>query len=255
VSAKKKTTKKKAKTVTKPETVVSYKGFDANFKCRDFQYEVGATYETKEVEVCVAGFHACENPLDVLNYYTLLNDDAKPNRFAIVEQGGQMERHEQDSKVASARITITAELNIGEFIKRAVSWVVDACKAADTKITVSDDYSAQLAASGDYAKLAASGAYAHLAASGYYAKLAASGHSAQLAASGDYAQLAASGKDSVIASSSYAAKAKGAAGTWIALAEYNSDNKCIGFATGCAGVDGVPVDTWLVARGGKLVSQ
>lgn len=28
---------------------------------------------------------------------------------------------------------------------------------------------------------------------------------------------------------------------------------CIGFATGQCGFDGVPADTWLIARGGKLV--
>ncbi len=46
---------------------------------------------------------------------------------------------------------------------------------------------------------------------------------------------------------------KGAKGVWIAAAEYR-DKHCIGFATGQAGFDGVPADTWLIARGGKLVS-
>jgi hypothetical protein len=301
----------------KAEVVTSFKGFDAQFRCRGFQYEVGATYEHNgNVSPCNSGFHACENPLDVWNYY-----GPAESKFAIVEQSGKLARHDDDSKIASATITIKAELALGDFVKRAVQWVIEHCgkdakeggervqsssgyyaqlaasgdyaklaasgdsaqlaASGDSAKLAASGYYAQLAASGDYAKLAASGDYAKLAASGYYAqlaasgdyaKLAASGDSAQLAASGDYAQLAASGycaqlaasgdsaklaaagKDSVIASSSYRGVAKGAEGTWIALAEFNDDDKCVGFATGCIGADGLKADTWYRASGGKLVA-
>ncbi|MFA5898818.1 MAG: hypothetical protein WC829_06860, partial [Hyphomicrobium sp.] len=95
---------------------------------------------------------------------------------------------------------------------------------------------------------------ATLAASGDFAKLAASGDFATLAASGNSATLAASGKDSVIASSSRNGTAKGADGTWISLAEYDANGKCVGFATGCIGQDGLLADTWYRAKNGKLVA-
>ena len=47
----------------------AYKGFDKELKCRDFQYEVGKEYEETKADLCSCGFHACENPLDVFNYY------------------------------------------------------------------------------------------------------------------------------------------------------------------------------------------
>ena len=88
------------------EVIVSYKGFTADWKCRDFQYEVGKSYEhAGEVKACEGGFHACENPLDVLKYYPMVG-----SKFALVEQSGVIARHDDDSKVASSRIKIKAEM-------------------------------------------------------------------------------------------------------------------------------------------------
>ena len=258
-------TKKKVEAEAKPEVIVSFKGFDAQLRCRGFQYEIGATYtHAGKVVACPTpeqaargegGFHACADPFDVLNYYPLLTEQAKPNRFGIVEQSGEIARHSEDSKIASASITITAELSLPDFVKRAVTWMLDHV-SKDAKVEgaeVASGHSSKLAASGHSSQLAASGHYSKLAASGDSSQLAASGDSSQLAASGDSSKLAASGENSVIASSSYNGIAKGAAGTWIALAEYNSDGKCVGFATGCIGQDGLEPDTYYCASGRKLV--
>lgn len=46
--------------------IKSYKGFDKNLRCRDFQYKIGGIYEMDgEIKVCSRGFHACESPFDV----------------------------------------------------------------------------------------------------------------------------------------------------------------------------------------------
>lgn len=62
-----------------------YKGFDKDFKCRGFQYEEGKTYEEDEAIICKKGFHFCENPLDVLDYYSLIDNEGNMNQFAEVE--------------------------------------------------------------------------------------------------------------------------------------------------------------------------
>jgi hypothetical protein len=60
----------------------------------------------------------------------------------------------------------------------------------------------------------------------------------------------------VVASAGPDATAKGAAGTWISLAEFewrNGRYECLGFATGCIGENGLKPDTAYRAEGGKLV--
>lgn len=227
----------------KASSVLSYKGFDKNFQCRGFQYEVGKSYNMDgDAIACQRGFHACENPMDVFSYY-LIADGGGLARFAQVEQSGEIARHEDDSKIASTEITIKAEIRLPEIVKAAVNWMLDAARS---------DENVQ-AASGDYSRLAASGHSSRLAASGYSSRLAASGDSSQLAASGHYSRLAASGKNSVIAASAPNCTASGAMGTWISLAEFDGLGNCIGFAAGKIGENGLEPDVAYRASGGKLV--
>ena len=215
---------KKAKNpeVAKAEVITAFKGFDKNLQCRGYQFEIGKTHTHEgEVEACSSGFHSCENPLDVLNYYPLISDDGSLNRFASVKASGTISRHDEDSKIASASLLVEVELKLPEFISAAVNWIKAACTTEETaasgrssqlaasgrssQLAASGHYS-QLAASGDYSQLAASGDYSQLAASGDYSKLAASGHYSKLAASGHYSQLAASGNSSQLAASGDSSK-------------------------------------------------
>ena len=100
------------------ETIKSYKGFDKDLKCRGFQYEIGKEYEEPEADVCHAGFHACECPLDVFNHYYPVN-----SRFCEVEQSGELSRDTDDSKVASTKIKIGAEIGIPGLVKAQIEWV------------------------------------------------------------------------------------------------------------------------------------
>ncbi len=286
------------------ETVIAYKSFDKNLRCRGYQYAIGETFtHDGPVKQCESGFHACQNPLDVLDYYGL--EDG--NRFARVTLGGKIDRSD-DRKWAAAEITVTAELKLPDLIADAIKFVRDACgkgaegvqaASGDSSQLAASGYSSQLAASGNYSQLAASGNYSklaasgnssqlaasgnssQLAASGYSSKLAASGNYSQLAASGDYSRLAASGNYSSLAASGNSSqlaasgyysqleisgaksaaaavgpgsRVKAAAGCPVAICEYDADYNPISFATGIAGQDGVPADTWLIAVSGKLVA-
>ena len=96
---------------------MNYKGMDANMQCRGFQYEVGKEYETDEAVVCKAGFHACEYPLDVINYYA-----PAESRYAVVEQSGKISKSGEDTNVASTKIKIVAEIGIAGLVKAAIEY-------------------------------------------------------------------------------------------------------------------------------------
>ena len=94
----------------------AYKGFDKNLKCRGFQYEIGKEYEEKEAIACKKGFHACTNPLNVLQYYPPCYE----NRYCEVEQDGEFSENGDDSKVASTKIKISNEISLEELIQAAM---------------------------------------------------------------------------------------------------------------------------------------
>ena len=207
--------------------IIAYKGFDKDFKCRGFQYEVGKTYEMdSNIAYCNRGFHACESPMEVFDYYDMLT-----SRFAEVEQSGKMDKEADSTKTCSSRIKIKAELKLADIINLGVEWLKEITSPYKTEVnnTSNDGDSAQIGSSGDSAKIGSSGYsaqigssgnYAQIGSSGYYAKIGSSGYSAQIGSSGNYAQIGSSGKDSVIMCAGHDSKAKAAIGSWITLAEW-----------------------------------
>ncbi|HBO7589335.1 TPA: hypothetical protein L4907_006511, partial [Pseudomonas aeruginosa] len=102
------------------EVVTAYKGFKQDLTCRGYQFEIGGTYKHEgEVEACASGFHSCEYPLDVFGYYA-----PGESRFAIVKASGQLSRHGDDSKIASATLVVEAEISMPTMISRALDWIM-----------------------------------------------------------------------------------------------------------------------------------
>ena len=212
--------------------ITAYKGFDKDFKCRGFQYEVGKDYKMDgDIQCCKRGFHACESPFEVFDYYDMLS-----SRFAVVELSGTIDKEKKSTKICSSNIKIKAELNIADIVKLGIEWIKDITlspkaggdiglndNSGDSAlIGSSDDYAkiassgnfALIGSSGDYAKIGSSGDYAQIGSSGYakigssggYAKIGSSGDYAKIGSSGDYAQIGSSGDYAQIGSSGDSAK-------------------------------------------------
>jgi hypothetical protein len=143
------------------DVITSYKGFDKDLKCHGgFQYEIGKEYEQESALVCDHGFHACEMPLHVFNHFAPGNG----SRYCVVEQSGEISKREEsdDSKLASSKIKIGAEIGIPGLVKAQIEYVRSRCtnehNAEPGKAATAGSYGAATAGSYGAATAGDSGA-------------------------------------------------------------------------------------------------
>ena len=184
-----------------------YKGFNPDLTCRNFQYEVGKEYDTDKAVSCLTGFHFCENPFDVFNYYAP-SDEKGLNRFCEVEGSGDFDKSEND-KVACTHIKVNAEIGLHGLITAGIKFILDKVNWNDCEKSNTDDYSAATN-TGDYSAATNTGDYS--AATN-------TGNRSAATNTGDYSAACVEGKDSIAIVTGKDSKAKGALGCWIVLTE------------------------------------
>ena len=249
-----------------------YKGFDKNLKCSDFQYKIGKTYTEDKAELCEVGFHACEHPLDCLNYY-------KPgeSRYCEVDLDDVTVEHRDDSKRVGKKITVQGEIGIAGLVKAAVNIGIEEAKSKTTgnwahaattgngahaatnsnyAHAATTGYGAHAATTGDMAHAATTGYMAHAATTGYGAHAATTGYGAHAATNGDWAHAEVSGMESIASALGIKGQVKGALGCWIVCAEWECKSE--GWHIKCvkaAAVDGetIKADTWYTLRDDEFV--
>lgn len=198
--------------------IKSYKGFDKNLKCRDFQYEIGKEYEMDgEIKVCNRGFHACESPFDVFDHYTMID-----SRFCEVEQDGNISKEDRGTKICSSKIKIKAELKLADMINLGVEWLKEITSPEKIKTSIKDN------------------------SSGYGAKIGSSGYGAKIDSTGEGCVIMCAGINSV---------AKASKGSWITLSEWSYSDKKKRYIPVCVKtefVDGekIKADTYYKLAGG-----
>lgn len=229
-----------------------YKGFDKDMKCRDFQYEVGNTYEEPTTELCKKGFHACEYPLDVFKYYAPGN----MSRYCEVDLDEVSGKKDvEDSKRCGKKIAMKSEIGIAGLVKAAVDFVMENIKDANEEASTGD-YSA----STNTGFRSASTNTGNYSASTNTGNCSASTNTGDYSAStntGNYSKADVSGKESVAAALGIESKAKGALGCWIVLAEWRRDENFNWHRKDvqCFKVDGETVkpNTWYTLKDGRPV--
>ena len=258
----------------------TYKGFNKDMTCRGFQYEEGKEYETERAKACEEGFHACEYPLDCFGYYS-------PNEsvYHEVEQDGEISKHNDDSKVASTKIKIGAEINIAGIVKTAIEYTT---KRVNPEAKSNEDYGAS-SATGDYGASSATGDCGASSATGDYGASSATGDCGASSATGDYGASSATGdygassatgdcgassatgykgsaevsdSESIAVAWGYHGKAKGVIGSYLVFADWEGDeenywtqNKWHLQGAKMVRVDGkeIKADTWYTLNNGELV--
>ena len=206
-----------------------YKGFDKDLKCcGGYQYEIGRTETTDKAELCEAGFHFCERPLDVFSYFAPAN-----SRYCEIEaEDVSPETEERDTKRVAKKLTVKGEIGIAGLVKAAVNIGIEETKSKTT------------------------GDWAHAATTGYRAHAATTGDRAHAATTGDWAHAEVSGKESIASALGIEGKVKGALGCWIVCAEWENKNECWHIkCVKAVAVDGekIKADTWYTLRNGEFV--
>ena len=93
--------------------VKGYKVFNSDWTCRGFQYEVGKTYTLEgKPEMCVNGFHFCENLVDCFNYY-----DFSPNNKVAEIRAYNTILNNGRNKSCTNKIKIMKELSWEEVLR------------------------------------------------------------------------------------------------------------------------------------------
>ena len=198
--------------------IKSYKGFDKNLKCRDFQYEIGKEYEMDgEIKVCNRGFHACESPFDVFDHYTMID-----SRFCEVEQDGNISKEDRGTKICSSKIKIKAELKLADMINLGVEWLKEITSPEKIKTSIKDN---------------------------------SSGNGAKIGSSGNGAKIDSTGEGCVIMCAGINSVAKASKGSWITLSEWSYSDKKQRYIPVCVKtefVDGekIKADTYYKLDGG-----
>ena len=247
---------------------MNYKGMDKDMKCRGFQYEIGKEYETDGAEVCKRGFHACEYPLDVFNYYPPAG-----SRFFEVEQSGEISKADNDTKVASSKIKIGAELSIAGLVKAAIEYTKERCTqgegehatgylgaasaTGDRGAASATGYRGAASATGDRGAASATGYLGAASATGDWGAASATGDWGAASATGDRGAASATGKSSVALATGIEGKVMGALGCAICAVErgeWDGETYPI-ISIQSAIVDGkkIKANTWYMVKGGKFV--
>lgn len=95
--------------------------------------------------------HFCENPLDVLDYYPLVDENGDIVEVAKVEALDEC-RTNDSKKYCTKRLKIGVKLSLARFVKAAINFALE-----NTNGNASSGEYAQLASSGDYSVIAGIG--------------------------------------------------------------------------------------------------
>lgn len=220
-----------------------YKGFDADLKCRDFQYEIGKTYEREEAELCKSGFHFCEAPLDVFSYYPP-SVDGKLSRYCEVEAEDVSDEKDDDSKRVSKKLSVGAEIGIPGLVKAHIEYV----KERTEKGITNTGYLSVATNTGNLSVASNTGDLSVATNTGYRSVASNTGNqSASMV----------EGKDSVAMACGYQSKAKACIGSAIVIAERGEWDGITYplVAIKAAIIDGKTMkpDTWYTLKDGEFV--
>lgn len=162
-----------------------YKGFNFDLTCRNFQYEIGKTYEEPEAKLCHSGFHACEFPFDCFKHYDPSDVFCEVDLNEVSD-----ETDGADTKRVGKRITINKKIGLLDLIGAAKAYVLEHIKqerSVKKGIIISENENTKVEATGRNIAALAQGPYSAsvLTGSAPFSIAGATGHHSLASVSGD----------------------------------------------------------------------
>ena len=163
-----------------------YKAFEKGMICRGKQYRENTVFEEDAAEICKRGMHFCKFPLDVLEYYPLVDEKGNISVFAEVEALGEA-KTDDGKKYCTERLKIGNEITFAELVQASID-----------EGNMENRYGAQIGSSGDDARIGSSG----------YG-----------------ARIISEGKNSVVCCAGANSWVKAKKGSWITLSEWGNNDE------------------------------
>ena len=195
------------------------------------QYAENTVFEENSAEVCKKGMHFCKDPLAVLEYYPLVDENGEMSEFAEVEALDEC-KTDDGQKYCTKKLKVGAKLSFPALVQASVDFEFEKSTKIDTKM-LSKDNNEKISSKSDSAQIGSSGDWARIGSSGDSAQISSSGYWAQIGSSGDSARIASSGKHSVICCAGNNSIVKAKIGSWITLAEWQYDETECAFIPVC----------------------
>ena len=174
-----------------------YKGTDKDMRCKGLQYEIGkAVTVDGDVKLCERGLHACEMPLDVLNYYP-----PATSRYFEADLEGVTAEKRDDTKRVGNRLELKAELSIANLVKAQIEYVKERATPEDTEHATGGLGAASAtgrlgaaSATGNRGAASATGNQGAASATGDWGAASATGNQGAASATGDWGAASATGR-------------------------------------------------------------
>lgn len=222
-----------------------YKAFEKGMICRGKQYRENTVFEEDAAEICKRGMHFCKFPLDVLEYYPLVDEKGNISVFAKVEALGEAKTDDR-KKYCTEKLKIGNEITFAELVQASIE-----------KGNMGNGHYARIGSSGDSARIGSSGYGARIGSSGNGARIGSSGYGAQIGSSGDGARIISEGKNSVVCCAGANSWVKAKKGSWITLSEWsnNDEGEYVPIYAKTMQVDGETIkeDTFYRLQNGEFV--
>ncbi|MEX4033538.1 hypothetical protein MZA33_02925 [Haemophilus influenzae] len=201
----------------------------------------------------------------MLSYYS-----PAVSKFAVVKMSGETSKDSDDTKIASAKITIETEINLPEMIKKAVEWIKgkvdwDAAKVSNTgyrsaatntgdqstatntgdqSAATNTGYRSVATNTGDQSTATNTGDRSAATNTGYRSVATNTGDRSAATNTGDQSVAEVSGKQSIAVALGWQSKAKASINGAIVCVYRNHDGELIHIKASKVGENNIKADTW-----------